>query len=332
MVPGQVELLELYDGDADFDADTDDANSPSAECRGEYVGDVDFDSYPGNDSYEDPDGNPANGPWYLYDDANGDGQPDDPSCTFPPFQTSPITFAEGANPGDPPDDFDQQYNGATYRVSPPVYYRVTDPTGTWTVENMDVSGDQEWEVFKIGLDSGSVPDADDTVASMPGGLYTWEFVGLDGFNTVYIHTEYEVSSQRARLGNTVWYDRNRDGVWAQGHERGLSGVVINLYSDHNGNGIVDGTDAYLGSQTTTDAGHYEFTELELCDYIVEVAAENFGPDGRLYGFTHTEVKFPEDGIDDHNREMPWAVHIPVTLNYPRADFGYYRPRRGGRGG
>ncbi|MGC8786911.1 MAG: hypothetical protein ACP5Q1_05740 [Anaerolineae bacterium] len=162
----ELESIDLYDGDADLANDGDDFNSPSAACRGAVY------TWP----------YPAPYTAWLNVSAN-------PGCNFPPFATSPWAFAEGTNPGSPPDDTFLPA-GNNVIMPPNVYYTLTGPNAIWTVTNSNPSGNQEWELFRIALDNTSSPDV--VVPSLPAGVYTWRWVGLDALNTIFLHVQYEL--------------------------------------------------------------------------------------------------------------------------------------------
>jgi len=79
-------------------------------------------------------------------------------------------------------------------------------------------------------------------------------------------------------------DTNDDDIG----DENLSGVEIKLYTDENGNGIVDGNDSLVGTTTTDANGTYIFTNLDAGDYIavetqpaglVDVTENEGGTDG-----------------------------------------------------
>ncbi|TVQ90835.1 MAG: hypothetical protein EA400_05635 [Chromatiaceae bacterium] len=310
-VPDGTSSLVFYDGDADFADDTDDLNSDN--CT-----------------------------------------PNTTGCGFPPFQTSPATIAQGANPGVPPDDLtssDPAFDAliaALIRVEPSVFYRILPPAVSDWPEgriNDDVSGDKEWEFYGLGVTiadcvapgNPGVPGCDDTVPSIPAGLYTWQFEGVDGFNTIYLHTDYDVFPELASIGDTVWFDANPDGFWADnpfvipvGNEPGIPNVQVNLYRDVNRNEALDAGDDFEGFACTDAGGQYLFADLPLDKYIVEIAQQNFattgsactgGGPGALVGLTQTLDRSTEPG-DHFNRTTPWPVDLPTNINYSRADFGF----------
>jgi len=107
------------------------------------------------------------------------------SPAYPPFQYSPYTKSEGTNPGNPPDD-----NKWPWGIPPNVQYTVTAPDLVWAVTNDNPSGNSEWELYRIALDNSSNPDV--VVPSLPSGIYTWRWIGLDSLNTVFLYVEYDL--------------------------------------------------------------------------------------------------------------------------------------------
>ncbi len=71
------------------------------------------------------------------------------------------------------------------------------------------------------------------------------------------------------IGDLVWKDDNRDSVKAVG-ETGISNITVNLYSDINGNGVVDSTDPLYGTTLTNASGIYTFSSLPDGNFVVVV--------------------------------------------------------------
>ncbi|MBX3081403.1 MAG: hypothetical protein KF716_07180 [Anaerolineae bacterium] len=87
------------------------------------------------------------------------------------------------------------------------------------------------------------------------------------------------------LGNRVWYDTNNNGTLQVGTEVGIDGVVVNLYSDTNGNNTFDPlVDTFRATTTTTNGGYYLFTGLPAGDYIAVIPSSNFQTGGVLVGY------------------------------------------------
>jgi len=81
------------------------------------------------------------------------------------------------------------------------------------------------------------------------------------------------------LGNKVWLDDGSGGGVANdgvenGAESGINGVTVNLL-DGNGVPVINGNQQPITTVTSSD-GCYLFDNLPRGDYIVEIAASNFG--------------------------------------------------------
>ncbi|HMV84251.1 MAG TPA: SdrD B-like domain-containing protein [Blastocatellia bacterium] len=102
------------------------------------------------------------------------------------------------------------------------------------------------------------------------------------------------------LGNLVWKDNNNNGV-KDATEPGMDGVTVELIRDTNNNNLPD--DAVFSSQTTTNGGQYNFTNLLPGTYFVRVAAVNFQPNGSLencISSTPTQSNADNDLDNDDN--------------------------------
>ena len=101
----------------------------------------------------------------------------------------------------------------------------------------------------------------------------------------------------ASISGYVWYDDDGDGVFDQG-EDGLEGVTVSLYRDNDG--------ILMGTQTSSQDGSYQFSNLSAGDYIVQVAE------------THTA------GLAEY--ALTTDKSLPISLeegeNCSDANFGY----------
>jgi uncharacterized repeat protein (TIGR01451 family) len=145
--------------------------------------------------------------------------------------------------------------------------------------------------LKFGAPSGYVltgtntgaDDAVDNDASLVGGAPTIASAPTAGAGS-YTDT-YDVGFYKAplySLGNRVWFDINNSGKIdaADGTAPGAANVVMNLLTSAGAPVL----NAGVPVTTTTDAnGYYRFDNLVGADYIVEVAASNFGPGEPLQG-------------------------------------------------
>ncbi len=71
----------------------------------------------------------------------------------------------------------------------------------------------------------------------------------------------------ASISGTVWHDVDRDGELDAG-EKGIPGVIVVLYEDSNGNGVIDPDEEPLDYRETDGNGAYSFSGLTPGNYIV----------------------------------------------------------------
>lgn len=114
------------------------------------------------------------------------------------------------------------------------------------------------------------------------------------------------------IGNQVWSDANSNGVQDPG-EAGIKGVTVELYLDFNGNGLLDvGTDTFIASTTTDDAGRYLFNVSTPARYFVSIPAQ-----AALTGYSLTTGD--PDPASGHQKRIPLYNLLLSDLS---ADFGY----------
>ncbi|NTV38413.1 MAG: hypothetical protein HGA51_00420, partial [Demequinaceae bacterium] len=115
------------------------------------------------------------------------------------------------------------------------------------------------------------------------------------------------------LGNQVWLDSNRDGLFNNGESPAPAGVVLQLLDADAG--------TVLATTTTDSDGRYLFTELVAGRYIVKLPPVNFILGGPLAGYMATDGAgvsgSPDDGNDSDSNALPLSVSgiksAPVTL-------------------
>ena len=88
------------------------------------------------------------------------------------------------------------------------------------------------------------------------------------------------------LGNRIWRDDGAGGGTINngirdGGEAGIDGVVVELYADTDADGVPDG--AALATNTTSGGGYYLFSGLAPGSYLVVVPASNFAVGQPLAG-------------------------------------------------
>ncbi|MEI6604352.1 MAG: SdrD B-like domain-containing protein, partial [Verrucomicrobiota bacterium] len=70
------------------------------------------------------------------------------------------------------------------------------------------------------------------------------------------------------IGDQVYKDLTGDGTFS-GSDTGIANVTVKLYQDDNGNGVIDSSDALIGTTATNSSGIYSFTGLATgFSYIV----------------------------------------------------------------
>lgn len=100
------------------------------------------------------------------------------------------------------------------------------------------------------------------------------------------------------LGNSVWYDKNNDGI-KQNTETGIAGATVKLYADANNDNVADG--APTATTITTADGSYSFVGLVPGNYIVGVII----PTG--YAIVTTNGGDPDNDIDNDNNGTNTSV-------------------------
>jgi uncharacterized repeat protein (TIGR01451 family) len=164
------------------------------------------------------------------------------------------------------------------------YYRFygLDPNTTYSIKFGAPAG-----YVLTGTDVGGntvSSDATDNDASLVAGAPTIS-AATTGAGGTYIDT-YDVGFYKAplySLGNRVWFDTDNSGKIdaADGTTPGAANVVMNLL-DGTGAPVLDGSGNAITTTTDTN-GYYRFDNLVGGDYIVEVAASNFGSSKPLQG-------------------------------------------------
>ena len=147
------------------------------------------------------------------------------------------------------------------------------------------------------------------------------------------NNDYEVDTpveRRGSIGDYVWHDVDRDGI-QDTDESGINSVVVQLYEDEDGDGVIDAEDGLLQTTTTANSpmtgepGWYLFSGLAGGDYIVKVADTNFVSGGTLQ---HHSPTIPDAGTDDtvDSDGHPVTHEAAVTLASGESnitiDFGF----------
>jgi hypothetical protein len=124
--------------------------------------------------------------------------------------------------------------------------------------------------------------------------------------------------QQRTLGGILWRDNDADGVIDVGEPR-FPGVTVDVYSDANSDGIVNGTDALIATVITDDTGTYAVSGLMSgATYRVVVTDVS----GILAGTTATYEKTEgacSSSCSFNNREF-----VTLTSSVADVNFGYRR--------
>ena len=132
----------------------------------------------------------------------------------------------------------------------------------------------------------------------------------------YLNADFGYRGLTGQIGNLVFYDANRNGVYepASG-EQGISGVTLNLVGP-GPDGVFGTADDVVLASTSTDAnGAYLFTGLPAGKYQVVVTDLA----GRLLGYTQT---YGVPDTNDNGQVSPYTVDLPAGGSVLHADFAY----------
>ena len=109
------------------------------------------------------------------------------------------------------------------------------------------------------------------------------------------------------LGNQVFFDANRNGVFDAG-DTGINGITVSLFADANNDNVADG--AAIATMVTAGGGLYSFTGLAPGNYIVTVDGAAAGLAGMFNIIGGVD---PDDNVDnDDNGLQPGGAGTLVT--------------------
>ncbi len=155
-------------------------------------------------------------------------------------------------------------------------------------------------------------DVTDTAGKLTGAVLTG---GTDphgpvdlAAGEVYLDADfgYQIPACTGQVGDLVFYDTNRNGVFEPGlGEVGISGVTVSLLKG----------DAIVATVVTGANGNYLFTGL--CDGEYQVVVTDLN--GRLMGYTQT---YGLPNADNNGQVSPFNVTITGGSSILYADFGY----------
>jgi hypothetical protein len=118
------------------------------------------------------------------------------------------------------------------------------------------------------------------------------------------------------IGDTVWFDRDADGV-QDSDEAAAPSVTVRLYQDQDGDGVIDPEDALVATTVTNGSGLYNFTNLPAGNFIVQIDPAMFNSGGVLAGYTMTTK-----GTPYNTAQVSYAVPLGAGQAFTDADFGF----------
>ena len=182
------------------------------------------------------------------------------------------------------------------------FFRFTgNYTGTYTVSVATNTGMLSNGTWRLSFDTDGTNTANYSAVTVPSG-------GVGRVDYSYFRTG------PYRIGDTLFYDWNSNGVQEVATEEGILNVTVRLYEDANSNGVVDaGTDAYIATTVTTTNGYYAFTNL-------------FATNTYLVVVDRTDADLPADYLVTAD---PWGAKdgrsVVTIINADRMDqdFGFW---------
>jgi uncharacterized repeat protein (TIGR01451 family) len=133
----------------------------------------------------------------------------------------------------------------------------------------------------------------------------------------YLDADFGYKSDcNGRIGNLVFYDGNRNGVYdGSPIDHGIGGVTLSLVAPGLDGQLGTADDVTLATTTTASDGSYLFSGLANGAYQVIVTDLN----GRLLGYTQT---YGVPNTDNNGQGSPFNVTITGCGSVLYADFGY----------
>ncbi|MBC7879404.1 MAG: sortase [Anaerolineales bacterium] len=179
--------------------------------------------------------------------------------------------------------FDQLYPGTYYVLIPASQFQAGDPLESY----YSSVGNGANETSDENADENGIDDAAPATNGIRSTNYTLtpgtEIVGEGQSNYTGSLADANVNftadfgfTQKYSLGNRVWFDTDNSST-INGAEVGINGVTVNLYSASN-------LAVILATDTTSNGGYYLFDDLYPGDYVVSIAATEFGAGETLAGY------------------------------------------------
>ncbi|MEM7140856.1 MAG: SdrD B-like domain-containing protein [Actinomycetota bacterium] len=129
----------------------------------------------------------------------------------------------------------------------------------------------------------------------PAGGLDW-----DGLGDANVDLTYDFGFSTLSIGNRVFYDEDADGTFDNGTDRGIPGVVVELWQDWD----EDDTFELFQTTSTVAGGFYEFGGLANGTYQVVIPAVNFiKEDAHAPGSGRLDVLESSPGVTDADSDV-----------------------------
>lgn len=139
----------------------------------------------------------------------------------------------------------------------------------WLYEDVDRDGTIDDGVDALLATTVSDASGNYLFENFPAGSYVVVVDTSDADFPTDVTATGDPDINTARIGDFIWLDRDGDAVQDAG-EDGIALVTVNLYSDDDGSGTLNGADSLVASTLTDVTGMYLFTGLSAGSYFVDV--------------------------------------------------------------
>ncbi|TKB05876.1 SdrD B-like domain-containing protein [Desulforhopalus sp. IMCC35007] len=157
---------------------------------------------------------------------------------------------------------------------------ITDSSGNYSFTHLPDA------TYNIHVESSTLPSGMTQTFDYDLGTNVLDHTGsyeiTDSANgETFLDVDFGYTGQGS-VGDYVWYDTSQDGIQNE-IDQGIEGAEVTLHGDLDG----DGTYEYTATATTNEDGFYQFTNLPLENYWVEVSSpigltnETYERDGSL---------------------------------------------------
>lgn len=165
---------------------------------------------------------------------------------------------------------------------------------TLVTDNNSAPGTPQWYGSLADANAGTPQLLSTTVA--PGSTTTY-YVRQTSTGTAacFDIDSVQIVVSCLSLGNVVWYDTDNSGTLDMG-ETTIDGVVVNLFLDADGNGMLTGTEQIPYATTATAGGGlYLFENLPEGKYFVGIPSSEFGSGEPLENLYSSQTVRAADG-------------------------------------